>query len=87
MSLFDNPTVHLSSFPLDAQLPPKFNAVVTSILSASRFSVVVGSIETKHFLAKLEAFGASSSLERLDTRELTVGSKCGMKNRAGFFSS
>ena len=87
LSLFDRPTVPLSSFPLDAPLPSRFKCVVTSALSASKFSVVYASIEVKQLLNKIKDFGAVQSPELIDQRELTIGSKVGLRSKTvgGFF--
>ena len=79
---------NLLSIPLDSPLPKEFDAVVTAVLSCTKFSLVALSHETKQALTQLQAFGEQgrpgSSLP-VDPAELAIGSKCGFWTESGEF--
>ena len=85
MPHFESPTYPLASIPIGAPLPRQFNAVVTSILGATKFSVIPLSVEAKQVLVKLQRFAREASLGHVNPHELTIGSKCGLYlNEEGF---
>lgn len=85
MPHFVSPCRPLSSIPLESPLPDEFNAVVTSAISCTRFSVVVLSVEAKQALVKLQMFGKQGPFLPVNPAELTVGSKCGFKDESNGF--
>ena len=87
MSHFTSSSNRLVSIPLVSPLPKEFDAVVTAVLSCTKFSLVALSHETKQALTQLQAFGEQrpgSSLH-VDPDELTIGSKCGFWTESGEF--
>lgn len=58
---------------------------MTSILGATKFSVIPLSVEAKQVLVKLQRFAREASLGHVNPHELTIGSKCGLYlNEEGF---
>ena len=78
MPHFESTTYPLASIPINAPLPRQFNAVVASIIGATRFSVIPLSVEAKQVLVKLQQFAQEASLNPVNPDELTIGSKCGL---------
>ena len=78
---------NLLSIPLDSPLPKEFDAVVTAVLSCTKFSLVALSHETKQALTQLQAFGEQGPESSLpvDPAELAIGSKCGFWTESGEF--
>ena len=85
MSHFTSSSNRLLSIPLDSPLPEEFDAVVTAVLSCTRFSVAVLSVETKQALTQLQAFGERAPSVPVSPAELTIGSKCGFRSESGEF--
>ena len=85
MPHFESPAYPLASIPIGAPLPRQFNAVVTAILGVTKFSVIPLSVEAKQVLVRLQQFAREASLDRVNSDELTIGSKCGLYlNQEGF---
>ena len=85
MSHFTSSSNLLLSIPLDSPLPEEFNAVVTAVLSCTKFSINALSVETKQALAQLQAFGEQGPFVPVNPAEITIGSKCGFRSESGEF--
>ena len=85
MSHFTSSSNPLLSIPLDSPLPEEFNAVITAVLSCTRFSINALSVETKQALAQLQAFGEQGPFVPVNPAEITIGSKCGFWSESGDF--
>ena len=85
LSHFDQPSQPLVSIPLSSILPRQFNAVITSLLSCCRFSVIALSSETKQALRKIQEFGSMGPHTPVTSAQLTVRSQCGLRLEDGGF--
>ena len=85
LSHFEVPARPLMSIPLESPLPQEFNAIITSIVSCTKFSVIPLCIEAKQALKKIAEFGAEVGHVPINHSEVTIGSKCGVKTAEGMF--
>ena len=74
------PSIPLTSFP-----PPEFLAIVSLFFSPTQFNVIIPSVESKQALQRMQCVGTSIEPGRLLASQLSVGSKCGYKDKQGNF--